>query len=103
MTTATLESVLVPSPDVHVVSLDDEKILFVPGADTLHRLDPVAALVWDCLLPPAPLGEIIADLADAFGGDATQIKPDVLALAEELQAAGALVEAADVEDVLRDA
>ena len=103
MTTATLTSVLVPRPDVHVVLLDDEKILFLPEADTLHRLDPVAALVWDCLLPPAPLGEIVADLVDAFGGDAAQIEADVLALAVDLQAAGALLEATDVEDVLHDA
>lgn len=98
-----MSSVLLPHPDVHVVRLDDEKILFVPGGDTLHRLDPVAALVWDCLLPPAPLGEIVADLADAFGGNADQIAGDVLALAEELHAAGALVETGDVEDVPRDA
>jgi hypothetical protein len=102
MTTA-LTAVLVPHPDVHVVALDDEKILFVPGGDTLHRLDAVAALVWDCLLPPAPLAEIVADLAAAFGGESARIAADVLTLTDELRTAGALVEAGDVEDVRLDA
>jgi hypothetical protein len=53
-TDVTVDTVVAPAPDVHVVTLDDEKVVFVPGPATLHHLDAIGALVWECLTPPAP-------------------------------------------------
>ena len=99
----TLDDVLVPQPDVHVVALDDEKVLFVPRDETLQRLDPLASIVWDCLLPPATLADIATDLADAFGADRQQVSTDLLTLATQLLDSGALARAGDVADLPPDA
>ena len=89
-----------PAPDVHVVTLDDEKVLYLPADETLQHLDRIAALVWDCLEPPAPVADIALDLAEAFGADQTAVTADVLALLDHLRSAGAL---RDVAEIPRDA
>ncbi len=99
----TLEDVLVPQPDVHVVALGDEKVIFVPRDETLQRLDPLASIVWDCLLPAAPLADIATDLAEAFGADRQQVSTDLLRLAADLLDSGALVRAGDAAELPPDA
>ncbi len=83
-------SVLTPVPDVHVVALGDEKVLYVPDSETLQHLDPLATLVWDCVRPPAPVADIAADLAEVFGADPAVVTADVVALLDGLVRAGAL-------------
>lgn len=96
------DSVVVPVPDVHVVAMDGEKVLFTPASGALHHLDRTAALVWDCLLPPAPVEDVVADLAQAFDADQTQVEADVLDLLDQLLHDGALVRSDAVEDLPRD-
>ena len=96
------ESVVVPVTDVHVVGLDGEKVLFSPATGALHHLDSTAALVWDCLVPPAPVNDIVADLAAAFDADRTRVEADVLHLLDRLLRDGALEHRDAVEDLRRD-
>jgi hypothetical protein len=87
-------SVLSPGSDVHEVALGDEKVLYVPESESLQHLDPLATLVWDCLRPPAPVADIAADLAEAFGADPALVTADVVALLQGLVSAGALQDVA---------
>jgi hypothetical protein len=98
----TLADVVVPAPDVHAVTLDDEMVLFVPTDATLQHLDGPASLVWSCLTPPATLGEIAGDIAAALAVDQPRVAADVLALATTLVASGALTPL-DVADLPSDA
>jgi hypothetical protein len=89
-------SVLCCVPDVHVIALDDEKVLYVPDSETLQHLDPLATVVWDCLRPPAPVQDIAADLADVFGADPALVTADVVALLDRLVSSGALRDVAEI-------
>lgn len=94
-------SVVTPAPGVHAVVLDGEKVLFSAGSQTLHHLDRTASLVWDCLLPPAPVAEISADLAAASDAPPEVVERDVLAVLEHLMSGGAVE--VDVAEVTPDA
>jgi hypothetical protein len=76
---------------VYVKTLDQEKVLYVGDRDSLQHLDRTAALVWDCLDPPARLGDIIEDLAQVFQADAVTVRDDVVTLLTRLLDEGAVV------------
>ena len=71
----------------HVI-LDGEAVLVHESTGTLHRLDPVATVVWECLDGEASIAVLAAELAEAFGADRVQVETDVLALCRRLAAGG---------------
>lgn len=85
------DAVVVPAEGVHVTVVEDEKVLYLPHDASLRHLDRAAALVWDCLAPPAPVSDIVADLAAVFEADQDVVAADVDALLGGLVDGGALV------------
>jgi hypothetical protein len=61
--------------------------------DDLHLLDPIAAVVWQCLDGTATAADIAADLAPAFGRDPGALRADVEAAVASFAAAGLLADA----------
>jgi hypothetical protein len=86
-----LTSTVIPTPGVYVTSIDGEKVLYVPEGGTLHHLNQPASLIWDCLLPAAPICEIVRDLSEILTVDQPVIEKDVLDVLGRLFADGALV------------
>ena len=58
--------------------------------DALHLLDPVAAIVWQCLDGEATAAEIVDDLAPVFGRDPGALRVDVDAAVASFAEAGLL-------------
>lgn len=100
------QSVAVATAGVHVTVVENEKVLYVQEHQTLHHLDPVGALVWDCLEPAASLEEIATDLAAVTDSDAVSVLADIVPMIDQLVSAGALVLAdeprGDVKDLRSD-
>jgi hypothetical protein len=65
------------------------EIVLQHGGD-LHLLDPVAAVVWQCLDGEATAAEIADDLAPVFGGAPDAVRRDVEAAVASFAAAGLL-------------
>jgi len=76
--------------DVVEVEIEGEKVLLAGSTGRVHWLDPVSAIVWDCLDGRSRLRDIIADLVDAFGGDPEVVRTDVLRFTREVGGAGLL-------------
>jgi peroxiredoxin len=79
--------------EISYVEVDDELVLAAPADGTrfdAHWLDRTASVVWQTFDGVASLGELIDDLADAFGADREVVAGDVLDLARTLGRAGLL-------------
>jgi len=72
------------------------EVVLQHGGD-LHLLDPIAAVVWQCLDGAATVPEIADDLAPAFGRDPRALRADVEAAVASFGAAGLLVDPAAPE------
>lgn len=72
------ESVLRPAAQVVVEDFDGELVAFVEDSSALFAFNPTASLTWRCLDGEAPLGEIVADLADVFEAPEARVSDDVL-------------------------
>ena len=84
-TTATARS------DVAGVELEGEIVLYDDGSHRLHRLNPTAATLWQCLDGSASLGEIATDIADVYQVDVTTVLPQIISLTQSFAAEGLLV------------
>lgn len=81
-----------PVDGVGVHQLGAEVVL--QHGDALHLLDPIAAIVWQCLDGEATAAEIADDLAPAFGREPAALRVDVDGAVASFAAAGLLDEAA---------
>lgn len=52
-------------PDAQTAMVDGEAVVYHDGR--LHHLSPTAALVWQCCDGEVTVGELVAELGDAFG------------------------------------
>ncbi len=59
--------------DVVAVDVDGEIILYDDSRGVLHRLNPTASALWQCLDGSGTLGEIAADMADVFQVDGDRV------------------------------
>jgi hypothetical protein len=80
-----------PNDDVAMHQFGAEVVL--RRGDTLHLLDPVAAIVWQCLDGDATAAEIVDDLAPVFGREPAALRADVDAAIASFAEAGLLAAA----------
>ena len=66
--------------------LDDEALLLDPRTDRIHQLNPQASLIWSVLDGEGTIGDLVADLADAFDVQPDVVRDDVHLLVEQLAA-----------------
>lgn len=77
-----------PSADVTSVEVDGETVAYSPRTG-VHRLDPVATVLWRCLDGATSLAELATDLADVFAEeDPARLRSDLLRYARDLRRAG---------------
>jgi hypothetical protein len=71
-----LTSVFGPVASVAWVTIGDETVVYrALGAASLV-LNATAGLLWQCLDSTSSLGDILDDLADAFGTDRAEVEKD---------------------------
>jgi hypothetical protein len=74
------------APEAEVLQLDGEALLLDPRTNRIHQLNPQGTLVWSVLDGEGTVGELVADLADAFEADPERVREDVHRLLEQLAA-----------------
>ena len=77
-----------PRPDLAVAELDGQTVVWDPATARVTRLDEIASIVWSQLDGATPVAELAADLAFAFGTDASVVEDDVNRLLSRLVALG---------------
>jgi hypothetical protein len=77
--------------DVVAVDVEGEIVLYDDARGVLHRLNPTASALWQCLDGTGTLGEIAADMADVFQVDGDRVLADVLMAAREFGEQGLLL------------
>ena len=77
-----------PSPHVDWVEVEGEVVAWNSETESLHLLDPIAALVFQLLDGVTSLEQTSRELAEAFGRDATSVRSDVLRFAASLEDIG---------------
>lgn len=88
MSRSTLDFVPAPAQGVESWKLDGERLLW-RGA-TLHRLDPMGSLVWECFDGQASIADIGRMLADVFAEPEAAVHRDLRELCDELLDTGLL-------------
>ncbi|MHB1739506.1 MAG: PqqD family protein [Actinomycetes bacterium] len=83
-------------PGVAWVEVEGEVVAYDPATSTTHILDPIGAIVWQCLDGESTLAEIVTDLAEAFAAPYDKVLGDVNELLVGLRAAGVVQDAAAV-------
>jgi hypothetical protein len=64
------------SDGVQWVHLNEEIVLWNPDTSVSHVLDPMAALLWQCIDGRSTLTEIMTDVAEAFGRAVDEVRDD---------------------------
>lgn len=77
--------------DVASVQLDGEIVLYDDSSHRLHRLNPTAATLWQCLDGSASLAEIGTDIAGVYSVPAATVIPQIVTLAQSFAEEGLLV------------
>lgn len=72
--------------DVLFSEVGGEGVIFDPTTQQMHRLDPLARLLWQLLDGVATLEETCTEIAELFGADLEQVRNDVVALVLDLEA-----------------
>ena len=71
-------------------ALLDHVVVYDPDSGRVVRLNDSGSLLWQVLDGGTPLGDLAADLSDAFGSDRHAVEADVVALARRLARLGLL-------------
>jgi len=83
-----------PFSDIASVAVDDEVVLARPGGHgaptRVHVLSGTAPVVWQCFDGVSTVGELVEDVAVAFGADRKAVEGDILDLVQRLGAGGLL-------------
>ena len=79
-----------PAPHVEWIEIEGETIAWNADTAELHRLDPIATLVFQLCDGAAPLRETVTDLAGAFGQPPAAVERDVMAFATKMRDDGLL-------------
>ncbi len=87
-----------PASRLTVVPVADEAAVYDRRNNKLHRLDPIATVVWSRLDGTTSTADLAASLAEDFGAPAGQVSHDVVALLETLVGEGLVVPSDASED-----
>lgn len=79
-----------PTAGLVVQPVDGELVIYDPGADALHHLEPTATAVWTLLDGHRPVRTVAAELADAYGTAEESIRGDVVELVRVIHDRGLL-------------
>ncbi|MGH9101613.1 MAG: PqqD family protein [Acidimicrobiales bacterium] len=77
-------------PEAPSVELDGQVVVYDPVRDELLTLNDTASVVWSCCDGSGTVGEIVADLAEAYAAEVPEIRKDVVALLQEWGGRGLL-------------
>jgi hypothetical protein len=69
-------------------SAGPETLLTAPGRQEVDSLSETATAVWDLLMTPLTLDELVRRLSDRYGTPRDTVEPDVRSLLERLVARG---------------
>ena len=78
--------------DIELVHLGDEQVIWDERRDTVFRLDPVSALLWQFFDGSASIEDLIADAMAAWDMSAGKANDGIAALVEQLDGAGLFVD-----------
>ncbi|MGH6998029.1 MAG: PqqD family protein [Phenylobacterium sp.] len=78
------------APSVSSVELEGEAVLYDEATETVHRLNPTAALAWACFDGSATIDELASDMAAVFGADEASVQADLVVLCRRLGGLGLL-------------
>lgn len=84
------ETVVSRRDDLAQVELDGEVVIYDDQTGAMHLLDPIAAIVWNCLDGQVALRQLGDELSEAFGTDVTTVTRDVVAGARRFGEMGLL-------------
>lgn len=90
MTILNSDSTPAVRPDLTAVEVDGELVIYDDSRRRLHRLNPSATILWNCLDGSATLREIADDIAEALAANPTSVLSDIVALAVHLDEEGLL-------------
>ncbi len=82
-----------PSPHVEWVDVEGEIVAWNADTESLHLLDPIAAIVFQLLDGVTSLEQTSRELAEAFGRHLDLVRADVLSFATSLRQIGIVEEA----------
>ena len=85
-------------PDVQTVTIDGERVVFDPQRGEVHQLNPIGSVIWEFLDGTATIGELVADLSDAFHVAPDTVHADLVTLLAQLDEHSLLVDEADEDD-----
>jgi hypothetical protein len=88
-----VDFVAVPDPDVEMVAVESEALLYYPERDVRVALNANAALIWTVLDSESSVGEIAADLAEHFSVPFETMVADVSAAVLDFHARGMVYDA----------
>ena len=88
MSTLTLDTTLVVSPEVVSQELEGELVLLSLDRAEYFGLNATGTHIWNGLVKGLPLGDIATGLAEAFDVDLERARADVLTLARTLVSQG---------------
>lgn len=80
----------VTRPEVASVDVDGEIVLYDDIAGVMHRLNPTASVLWDCMDGTETLARIAEDIAHAYRADLDVVLTDVVAATRSLGDKGLL-------------
>lgn len=77
--------------DLETIEVDGELVIWDPSDDRIHRLDPVASLLWTHLDGSATIQELADDVAEVFGQPTEAVAEAIAVLVRELTESGLLI------------
>ena len=84
------DSVVSPIEDIVVSDIDDEKVMMSVENGQYYNLDSVGSRVWELIVKPVKVSELIDALLLKYDVDRETCERDVLAFLEELHKDGIL-------------
>jgi PqqD family protein of HPr-rel-A system len=80
-------------PDLTVVELDGEAVIYDEDTGNLHHLNPTATIVFGLCDGTSTMREMSVDIAEAFGVPVEEVEPQVRRLIRQFRKADLLVSA----------
>ena len=85
-------------PDLTIVELDGEAVVYDEETTDLHRLNPTATIVLGLCDGESTLKEISNDISEAFGAPIEEVEPQVRTLIRRFRKVKLLVPSDSVRD-----